>query len=196
MEAGRVLRIPRNPVRKEYRWIIPIVRARHAQGFEDVRIRECSKRLSTHNVDDPAEQVVCPIVVLIFVAGLEVHTTLTREHWRNRLIRTDVARSCPPEQGEPVTQATGVREEMADCDVVFAVEPVGNVPAYVIIERELAAFAKQQNTHGRELLRDRGGAKDRRGRDAHTKFQIRHPIAVFVHDSAVSADGDTATWRI
>ena len=115
-------------------------------------------------LDDAAKQVVRAVVVLILAAGREIETPLTRQHRHHRFIRADtpVARQCPSEEREPLTNAAGVREQMPDSDVMLVVNPLRNELAHFVVERKLCAAGQQQNAHRRELLRNRGGAKNRR----------------------------------
>src|ERR1700733_1693392 len=132
----------------------------HSKRRENIHLLEIAKRLSAHAPDDAPEEVIAPIVVLPLRAGLEVHSLLTGERPRDRLVlvlpRVLLRQS---EQAETLAQPARVGKQLMDGHTALAIDPAGDVLADFIVERQLAAVCEQQDAHGRELLRNRRGAQ-------------------------------------
>jgi hypothetical protein len=78
----------------------------------------------------------------------------------------------------------------ASCDRNF------DVLVHGVAELELASLHKQHDRHGRELLGQRSGVKDRTRRDRNAAAEVGPAVSALVDNAAVLDHGDGAAGRI
>jgi len=83
----------------------------------------------------------------------------------NEALLKILARRSQPFQLEGIAQPARVGQQVADREPAPVVGPFGDVLSHLVVQRELAALCEEHDTHGGELLGDRGHVKDGCRRD-------------------------------
>src|SRR5580765_1772605 len=99
----------------------------------------------------------------MFFARLEIQILLHREHGQYVFVCNQVLRISPSSQLQEaplVAKSARVVDEMADGDRGSEIRQLGNVFAYIIIQRQLSLLSKQKNGCRRKLFRHAGNVEN------------------------------------
>ena len=163
--------------------------ALHAERREDALPEERPERHPGRLLGDEAGDDEVGVAVLPLRAWLEVERplgpALDDPLRRNRLQHERRHVVLRPE----VLVAGGVREDLADRDLVAARQP-GHVLADRIVDRQFALFLQEQQGGRGELLADRSDAVSHLGRRGQRRIQPRVSVGVRVGQAAIDDDRD------
>ena len=163
---------------------------RHADDVEDALLQEGFVAHPARLLDDGAQQEVARVVVLVALAGGEVHGLALEvvDQLRDLVVLADV--------GEEVRHVGvaldpgGVGQQVLDRDRLAAGRVVGQELRDRVRDRELAFLDEHQEGDRRELLRHRADAEHHVRLDRYAQFEVRHAVGRAAEDLALPGHDD------
>jgi len=158
-----------------------IARVLHVQRVEDVLLKVIAVFFAADLLDDVAQQDITGVVILPFLAWLELERLVLREHHDLKGRQRDADGFRLFEVGEIgiARNARRMRKQVMDSDPLPGFRRALEIFRNWIIDAKLAFLLKLQNRCCGELLRNRAEPELRIRRVRHVPFKVGHPVRLF-----------------
>ena len=168
----------------------------HVEGGEDVVVGELAKGLPRCAGDDFGEEEVACVAIFVLLTRLKIEVFLAGNEVDEVGIVVNSfgdVDTCKVEQGEGVTQATGVVNKVANGDGMIVDRHFGDVVTDVVVEGELAILGEQKDAGCGELFGCGGNVEDGIWRNRNCISKIGKTVTLLVNDVAILNDSEHAT---